>query len=486
MAFEDNDLQEQLSQAPPQAPTAADAEADKAGAEGVAAQSLANAATNRPSSTPGADSGHPFGSWPYKEKPNAPDIGQNAPPPPPAGPAPGSVGFHLMNAFSTPQAKTPGGGVKALFSGVTDAIFPASWKAATSNDDASKPTTPPPQGPGRAQRIINNLGASFGDISAATEGGPEGGAVMGAARVARATSQRTQAENDDRMKMGVANAQMIHSEALTHKMGEDAINSSIDAQKKQMENITTAVPGAPPDAAGKVIATGKTSDDLNRMLQKGPNGKSELDPATQTVFADGRIFIKNDANGLPLYRTTYSVVQPAKEVDITPENAKFLNESLGLKGKEAYPTEGDPMRLPGVEVNGLFQKANTANAIKRAAQVSDAKDQKIIDENQNSAAAKSFGNSSTFAKVLHAHTIPGKDGSEDPYAIAKVYDYLVTHPDVQAQVAKETGAANLMEAYEKYAGSETVLKQELEDYHKTQAKNQDTVDAMLDKAVSDP
>ena len=470
MALENTDLQEQLQQAPPQAPTAADVDASKVAADSASAQQLADALT------PAKSSPTPFGSWEYKEKPADLNLPQPEAPYNPSAPAPGSLGYHLMKAFSTPAAKEPGGGVKALFSGVTDALLgkPLNepWKAATT-DDTTQPTTVPPAGPSRAQRVINNLGASFGDLAAATEGGPEGGGIMGAARVARAGAQRSREQLNDQRMMAASNAQMLHEQALVHKMGEDEINSSIATSTKQMENLTTPVPGAPTDAAGKTIATDKTSDELNQMIKSG-----ELNPTEETVFATGRVSTGKDANGVPQFRTTYTVVKPAKEVELSPENAKYLNENLGLTGTEAYSTDPEkPQRLPGVQVNQLFQQANNARVTKRAFEVKEAQEDETIRKAQTSKDAETIFKNPVVMNAINGHM----SSPDDPFAVVKAYDAIMNNPKLRDDPSMPR---NFSEAYIQAAGGTAVWDKKVEEYSKAQAKSTDLRQETLDKAVA--
>jgi hypothetical protein len=479
MAFEDNDIQTQLAQATPNAPTADDAQAAK---DSASAQQLVSAASApRQLSQPDAS------GWRHSI-----DLEKDAAASRPVIPT--NFGNQMAVAFqnaikSAPDITSQPGWVGKLLlgSGIeglakhgqpvnpASQIVPKTGPGSAGFDaDTTRPTTAPVVAPRRSpvQGILDQLG------DAAAAPGP-GGALGGFVRAAKAGTQRSQEEQNSRLVMAEANSRMLHEQALVHKSGVDAINESVKDGLETIKNLTTAVPGAGPDSAGHVDAKGKTSDELNAMIGKG------FDPTTQTPVPDGKELVKNDANGFPIYRTTYSLVTPAKAVKITPAIAKLLNENTGSD----WAVDEDPEKqqtMSGVDLNAQIQKANDAKIAARTAQVKDAKDQKEIDEAQNSKAAKSLLGSQTFTNALNGHTTPGKNGEQDPFAVVKTYDYFMTHPEDQAKVVKESGAANFSDAYMKYAGGENYFKGLREEFQKAQAKTQDTVDEMLNKAQTDP
>jgi hypothetical protein len=479
MAFEDNDIQTQLAQATPNAPTADDAQAAK---DSASAQQLVSAA-----SAPHQLSQPDASGWRHTI-----DLGKDATASRPVIPA--NFGNQMAVAFqnaikSAPDITSQPGWVGKLLlgSGIEglakhgQPVDPASQIApktgpgsAGFDADTTRPTTAPVVAPRRSpvQGILDQLG------DAAAAPGP-GGALGGFVRAAKAGAQRSQEEQNSRLVMAEANSRMLHEQALVHKQGVDAQNESIKDGTEYIKALTTPVPGAGPDSDGKVNATHKTSDELNAMIGKG------FDPTTQTPVPDGKELVKNDANGFPIYRTTYSLVTPAKAVKITPAIAKLLNENTGSD----WAVDDDPEKqqtMSGVDLNALIQKANDAKAAARAAQVKDAKDQKEIDEAQNSKSAKSLLGSQTFTNALNGHTTPGKNGEQDPFAIVKTYDYFMTHPEDQAKVVKESGAANFSDAYMKYAGGENYFKGLREEFQKAQAKTQDTRQEVLEKARTNP
>lgn len=461
MALEDSmdNLAEQLKIAPPNQPTAADAEAQKAN---ETANALSAATTTTPKT--GFDNRQLASAAPA-----------------PSGPAPGSLGWHLANAFKTPVAQAPGGGTKALFSGVTDALLHgndqqppeqagqpnAAWQAAQSNSDASRPTQGAPAAP-RAG-IFDNVLKAIGDARA---GMGQRGVLQGAIATAGAMSDRQRQEQSDRVTMAHANSQMLHEQALTHKMGEDAIGESVKTGIQGRDAILNAHEG------GELIADNKNSDEIKQMIDS-----KQLDPSKETVFLTGRVLTGKDQNGQPLYRSTYSVVRPHGDVEPSEQEAKFIKDNVGIDLKAE---NGQFTKVPAVQYNQLWQQASTAAINKRAFQVKEAQDQKAIDEAQNSMGAKQLVKSTTLTNALNAHTTPSKDGVEDPFATVKTYDYFMNNPAARAQVEKETGANNFSEAYIEANGGKQTFDKKIEEYAKAQQKNDETIHGMLQKAKNDP
>lgn len=478
--MENDDILQSLNEAPPHAPTADDAEATKATSDAANAQQLVKAAiAPRPLGQPDAE------GWR-----NPVDVGADAAASKPRIPAPGSFADHLSNALQDAKKNAdpatlaqPGSWSKLMVGATMDALtktgqpakppagsVPTSGPWAAAVHDNGAPAAQP-KGPSRGQRFLSELGGSFGDLAAATEGGPSGGALAGAARVARAEHQRHGEEEKNRQLMATSNAQMLHEQALTHKMGEDAINESINASKSQMENITTPIPGAPADAAGRVVAKDKNSDELDQMIKSG-----ELNPSEETVFATGRILEGKDANGQPKYRTTYTVVRPASNVDLTPENAKYLNEQLGTE----FSTDPEKMqRLPGVQVNDLFQKANNARIAKRAFEVGQAKDDETIRKAQTSKDAESIFRNPLVMNAINGHMT----NPDDPFAIVKAYNAIVNDPKL---LNNPSMPKNFSEAYIQAAGGTAVWDKKVEEYAKAQQKSTDLVGDMLDTVEKKP
>lgn len=456
--MENDNVQELLAQAPPNAPDASNPQSAAAAREAESAKRLADSLTTNVNPSRPAQSGFET---------------------PPAEARPGSFGAHLATALQEAKKNVdpkvldqPGGWAKLMVGTTMDALskhnLPASWAAATSNTDATQPTAAPAPRPGRAASAIDNIMKSIGDVSAATEQGGAGGALGGFVRTAAATSERHQREAKDRQLMATSNAQMLHEQALTHKLGEESINASIKDSTAAMDNIINAVPGGIP---GTLDMKDKTSDDLKVMIDKG-----ELDPTKQTVFLTGRTLVGKDPNGLPLYRSTYSVVTPAGDVHVSPENAKLLNQELG----RSYSTDpGKPQTLPAVQLNHEIQQALNTRTTRRALQVAEAKDDKTIREAQTSKDAESIYKNPIVMKAIEGHmTSP-----DDPFAVVKAYNAIMNNDKLRNDPSMPK---NFTDAYIQAAGGTAVWDKKVEEYAKAQQKNADTVTDMLNKVESDP
>lgn len=476
--MEDNFL-EQLQQAPPSAPTVADADAAKAAQTAQAANLVANATTSPGKAT-------------VPETPAAPASDS-----PSANPRPGSLAFHLTNAlaktYTDPRtaalATAPGGGTRNLFLAATEALnrqsappappaptgAPAKAPAQSGTpldqiisgdkDNNAPAPRPAPSAAGRIGTDINGALKELGDVGAAP--GP-GGLFGGFARTAAATSQREAEEMKNRQLMATSNAQMLHEQAATHKLGEDMIKDSITDSKAAMDNIVTAPPGG---EAGSIDATGKTAEDLRVMINNG-----QLDPTKQTAFLTGRTIVGKNPDGTPKFQSTYSVVTPAGDVQISPENAKLLNAELGRK----YSTDPDKLQvLPAVQLNHEIQQALSAKVTRRAFELNLAKDDETIRKAQTSADAETiFRNPVVTNAVNAAMSSPG-----DPFAIVKAYNTIMNNPKL---LNDPKMPRNFSEAYIQAAGGTAVWDKKVEEYAKAQQKNVDATDEMLNKVESSP
>lgn len=459
MAFEDNDVLTQLSQAPPNAPTAQDAEAAKASA---AAQQLVDASTApRPLGQPDA-SGFRSGVDVAK------DAAASKPVVPPNHGTQMAAAFQDLLKIAPDMSSEPGGISRGLIAASLSALLgrkepvDPSAKFTPTNVDTTTPTkAPPTQRAPFGQPVMSLLG----DLA-----GPE----RGLAGFAKATTQRQTQEQKDRVVMAASNAQMLHEQGLVHKQGVDAIDDAIKSGQTSVKELIESVPGAGANSAGHEDFKGKTSDELTQMLQKGL-----FDPSVQTAFPTGKIVTGKDANGFPIYRTTYSVITPAKHVKITPEIAKALNEN----GSE-YPVSDDPAKqqeMDGVQLNHSIQQANNAKATKRAFQVEEAKADETIRKAQTSKDAQTVFQNPVVMNARLGHDA-SKPGSPDPFAVVKTFDYFMNHPED----VKRTGIPNFADAYMQAAGGENYFKGLREEYQKSQAKSVDVRDSMIKEYTEHP
>ena len=457
MANEEMSFQDELKEAPPAQVTAQEDEAAKASAAARVAKQLSDATSDNP--VPNFD---------FKGLANQ---NQN---PTPSGPAPGSMGWHLANAFKTPAAQAPGGGVKALFSGVTDALLhgndkteptaaasavPAgsadAWASAQSNADMTPSTSAPIAAP--KKNFIDTILAAVGDASA---GAKERGAIAGFIKTAGAKTQREREEQADRVSLAHANATMLHEQMLVHKLGEDQIAAATATGKEAVGALLNG------EASGRLIAEGKTSDDIKRMIDN-----KELDPTKQTVFLTGRIPAGKDINGAPRFRSTYSVVEPAGEVEINEKQAKYLEDH----GNQKVPVG---TKIPAIQFNGLWQNAQSHEASDAARKLALKQIGEKIDKADLDHDAEIIGSDAQVQGAITA----ASTGPSDSHTLVKAYNALVNNADFMK------AHPNFTRTYPVWAGGGDAKKFETmqENYGKAQDKNKNNSIAMLDEIEKSP
>jgi len=350
------------------------------------------------------------------------------------------------------------------------------WSTARKNDDATTPTQAP-QKPDRAatvQRLINgnlaDLGAAVSPLDQA--GHRNGGALAGAANVAKATYDRTANEQRDRIATATANATMLHEQALTHKMGEDAIAAATETGKRGLEMMMTA------HVPGQKLADGVNSDQLNKMIQKG-----QIDPSQDTVFLTGRTLTGKDANGLPMYRSTYTVVKPGGPIKLTEKDAEYLNKRLGTNYGGGHKDENgnlvsDGQELPAAMLNQEWQRAQIVDANDYAAKKFAAEAGVVDHQISTSADAQTLRKSDKFTQMLKEN----KTTPTDPDAVMKTYNQLKTNKDLQTEMGLDP--ANFEEAFQQYAtgsgpGAAAAWNTEKEKYREQYQKTQDKAKATI-------
>lgn len=458
MAFEGNDTNqgdasEFLSAVPlPTGPNPNDSTAkdlDAAHATSAAADALMKSSTPAPAPQVGTN-----------VNPNRPaDTGFEVPPAIRPGSMADKMHAAVSKAFLNPASQKPGGGTAALFAGVMGALSGGTpWDSVSKDTDATKPTqgVQPPK-PQIGQPIFSALADAAG-----------GGGVMG---FAARNAARTRQENEDRRVLATSNAQMIHEQALTHKMGEEAIDNSIKTSTAAMNNAITPVPGAPPEAAGQLNFSDKTSDELKALL-----ASHQFNPSEQTAFATGRRMVGQDANGQPMYRTTYSVITPAKNLDITPENAAYMNKWLGTK----WSTDKEALqRMSGAQYLGMMQKAQTAQATQLAVEQNLKENQIKVAHTNAQATALDISSAPGYkdiANAVNAHLTATEGGKTNPYASVQAYNELKNRGffnDPANGISDE--AARLYFG----GGDEKNFSTMVDNYAKAQLKAQENVDKSL-------
>lgn len=372
-------------------------------------------------------------------------------------------GLHALSAPQTPQGPrdVPSGG--------------ASWDQVIAGRDQSQPTTPPTPAPSNAQRVIRGVEGSFGDLAAATEGGTAGGALAGAARVAAAATTRRRMEQENAIKMATANAQMLHEQALVHRLGQDEVDKAAAAGTQGLNEMMTA-PGA------EILASNKTSDDLKRMIDS-----KAVDPSRDAVFVTGTKIIGNDANGLPITRTVYSVVKPGGRLSPTAAQIGFLNKYLpGSNFKEPDEKGEGGQSFDSHTFYWLNQRAmNNMAAVQSI--------QKIADENEERAhkIALEKGNDQFVSNdvIRHAFSLVPSIGNYDPFLAVKAFGIL------QREVAGPRGADLLKRlpknwaeqfAYTYGGGEPKKFEDQVNKFSQLQERVQDATGGVIRSYTNDP
>jgi hypothetical protein len=349
----------------------------------------------------------------------------------------------LMKALANPA----NGKQLSVMAPFVTAAIPAlsggdAWDRATSNADASTPTTPPAGPPNKALGAVNAVGASLGDAANAV--GPGGG--FGAiARTLAARSGRLSDEMKNRQLMATSNAQMLHEQALTHKLGEDQIAAAATSGKQGADlMLNSHVPG-------ELIAEGKTSDELKDMI-----AKKELDPTIETVFLTGRQLVGKDANGQPLFRSTYSVVKPGGPVKFDEDHKDeldFINDNLHMNIKPGQ-------ELPAIQVNHLWQQAQNAAVTNAQLEANLAEIGLKRDKAELAKGAMHLNDDNYITNAMAANNA-SVAGHQDPYVTMKTYYALLNNPEAMKKYP------NFPELYKQWVGEKNfdILQK---DYDKAQ------------------
>jgi hypothetical protein len=399
--------------------------------------------------------------------PTVPSIG--TPPIAPDMGTPGSFSQKFFGALNKPANGLPL--MPALIKAGVDAMNPEKqstidaalktgpWAAATSNADATQPTQAPLQAPRRSP--AEGILAAIGDISAAPG---EGGFWGGFSRTAKATTERRREEMNDREHLATANAQMLHEQQLSHKLGEDQLAAATVSGKEGLNAIMTA------ERPGSLVAEGLTSDQVAAKIKQG-----EIDPTKQTVFLTGRIPVGKDANGQPLFRSTYTIVEPAGDIKLSDKQADFIKSETGRE----IPAGTE---LPSVQFNSLWQQAQSAQTTNAARDLALAKNSLEVHKAQVGKDAEGMARIPIVTNAINGHTA----SPEDPYATVKAFDAIMNNPKL---LNDPSMPANFAEAYARWAGGDDTganFGKLREKYAEAQAKNADTVGTMINDYMEHP
>ena len=350
-------------------------------------------------------------------------------------------------------------GIKAM-SSAPEPEGNTTWDAAQSNADQTPETKPANTPQPRTQGFRDALETLAAGANAPTNGG---GAAQGFFAGVEGNLKATREQQKDRILMATSNAQMLHEQALTHKLGEDQINAATESGKQGLNLMMSAhVPGT-------LVAEGKTSDQIQQMIKN-----KQLDPTQQTVFLTGRIPVGRDANGEPIFRSTYSVVQPGGPVKFDAARngeREFLNNYLHMDIAENQ-------ELPAVQVNHLWQQAQNAMASQAAVEQNLEQVGLKRDAAQARQAAKELDTQDFWINAL-ASNDASTPGHPDPYRLIKTYRSLLGHG-----VPKDM--PNFSEVFKNYVGGEKNFDILEKDYDKAQQAARTAASDIVDVVSKDP
>jgi hypothetical protein len=369
----------------------------------------------------------------------------------------------LMKALANPangkQLSVMAPFVTAAIPALTDG---SAWERAQSNGDATTPTTPPAGPPNKALGAVNAIGASLGDAANAV--GPGGG--FGAiARTLAARSGRLSEEMKNRQLMATSNAQMLHEQALTHKLGEDQIAAAATSGKQGADLLLNS------HVPGELIAEGKTSDELKDMI-----AKKQLDPTVETVFLTGRQLVGKDANGQPLFRSTYSVVKPGGPVTFDEDRKDeldFINDNLHMNIKPGQ-------QLPAIQVNHLWQQAQN-QAVTNAQLEANLAEIGLKREKSQLAKAAMHLNDDNYITNAMAANNASTPGHQDPYVTMKTYYALLNNKEAMDKYK------NFPELYKQWVGEKNfdILQKDYDKAQNEADKKATSIVGMTNEQIGD-
>jgi hypothetical protein len=313
------------------------------------------------------------------------------------------------------------------------------------------------------------VGKAFNDFFADQAGGyvPGGGALAGAAQGAANRNTRLANEQKDAINTAHANAMMLHEQTLAHKLGEDQLKEATASGQGAFDMLTSG------PFAGEVLAQGKNSDDLNKMIKTG-----QLDPSKDTAFLTGRVPAGVDANGQPMFRSTYSVVRLGGPVEIDAKNAKFINDNLGMHiqgsstDDKGVKTQGQS--LSAAQANLLYQRAQSAQVVNAQRDIALKEAGLKKEDLEEHEAADKLATEPYMAQALQRNNA-SKPGHPDQYVMVKTYNDLISQPGFLAEHPTFPKEFALFAA----GSQENFQKNFLDPYNKAQEKSQGVIGETL-------
>jgi hypothetical protein len=312
-------------------------------------------------------------------------------------------------------------------------------------------------------------------LASSTEGGTAGGGLAGAFRVAKASTNRQREEQENNIKMATANASMLHEQQLLHKTGEDAVNASLAVGKQSADEMLAA-----PHA--ETIASGKNSDELKKMIDS-----KVIDPSRDAIFLTGRVLTGNDQNGLPMYRSTYSVIKPGDRLKPSQENIDFLNKYLpgqDFKGPEDVEEGKESQSFDSHTYYMLNQRAmNRFADVQAIAKNTAETDDKVHKALLEKGSQELSGNQYVQAAIRDVAPVRGGD----PFLFQKAFNILAREAALDPNIAKQLPKNWQQQFAYTYGGGETKkFEDQMTQLSKLQEKAQETGNDILTLYGQDP
>jgi len=275
------------------------------------------------------------------------------------------------------------------------------------------------------QGAANAIGAGLGDAAATGRDlRPGQGWLAGVEKTMAARGERLSREQHDKAQMAEANLRMRQTEALTHKINEEAITSSITNGTQMVQKMRSAASPAP------VRAEDKTSDELGRMIKEG-----KLDPAKETAYPTGRRQVGENPDGTPNYRTTYTAMGVPPDIDLDPKKPED-KKILDRLNKYAPPTpdskwgDGDVQHFTGATFNLISQHASDNETADRARQ-------KVLEDNEIEDTKRGAAIEAIHAKPEILNALSHNDN--DPIKARNALQATGQYPNINADMESYYG-----------------------------------------------
>ena len=365
-------------------------------------------------------------------------------------PAPGSFADKLSKGMQELAAQHPDPAKPGAWAQIVMGALPGAL-----SKDATAPAQGKPQP--RGVQLVNRIGANLGDIASATEGGPAGGGIAGAFRVARAQSQREVEESKNRVQIALANTQMLHQQALTHQLGTEAMEKSATSGQAAVDTLTHSA------SPGRVVSQGKTASELAGMIKTAKNPDGTLQPDRQLVFSTGSKQVGTNPDGTPSMVPTFTVIDPGSDVELSKADMDDFKK-LGMKEDDI------PKTMSPANYNSYRQQFD--NWTTHKAVVEDAAQKAGMSEYRLkiSKAGADIANDESYLKA--ADEAKG-DPVETLFRLQsepQFKDYRDRHRDLQNEYISHLGAGNFEEgqkAWDKFV--ESYEKRQAQLFDKSQA-----------------